>query len=77
MKLLSSKRIGEIYNISKQIGFKNLTYYFKSKDIVPINFIGFRGPLHIYENIKNGNTSIKKVEEDQKQIRSDLNESIK
>ena len=49
---LSNERIGKIYNISKEIDFKNLVYYFKNKDITPINFIGFRGPMHIYNNIK-------------------------
>ena len=30
--------------------------------------------LHIYNNIKNGNASIEKPEEDQKQFKSNLNE---
>ena len=42
----------EIRNIVEQVDFNNLTYYFKGKDISPINFIGFRGPMHIYNNIK-------------------------
>ena len=52
---LSTERMGEIYSISKQIDFNDLSYYFKSKDISPINFFCFRGPLNIYENFKNGN----------------------
>ena len=71
---LPNERIGEIYNMSKQIDFKNLADYFKSKGITPINFVGFRGPMHIYNNIKTGNTSIEKLEEDQKQFKSNLNE---
>ena len=43
---LPNEGIGEIYNISKQ------TYYFKDKSISPINFVGFRDPIHIYNNIK-------------------------
>ena len=39
-----------------------------------INFISFKGPLHIYNNIKNSNISIEKIEEDQKQFKSKLNE---
>ena len=61
---LSSERMDEIYILSKQIDFKILTYKFKSKNIAPINFISFRGPLNIYENIKNGNISIEKVKKD-------------
>ena len=60
---LSSERIGEICNIAKQIDFNNLTYYFKN--YLTINFVGFRGPMYTYNNIKNGNTSIEKIEEDQ------------
>ena len=36
------KKIGEIHNISKQIDFNNLIYYFKDENISPIHFIGFR-----------------------------------
>ena len=39
--------MGEIYNLSKQINFNNLPYYFKSKGISPIGFIGFRDPLNL------------------------------
>ena len=52
--------------MSKQIDFNNLTHYFKDQNIAPINFISFRGPLHYYENIKNGNISIEKAKENQK-----------
>ena len=71
---LSNKRIGEVYNISKEINFNNLTYHFKGSNTAPINFIDFRGPMHIYNEIKNGNISIEKIEEDQKQFKSQLNE---
>ena len=70
---LSNERMGEIHNIGKQIDFNNLTYYFKNKKISPINFIGFRGPLHIYNNIKNGNTSLEKIDKDKKQFQSKVN----
>ena len=60
--------MGEIHNIGKQIDFNNLTYYFKNKNISPINFIGFRGLLHIYNNIKNGNTLLGKIGKDQNNL---------
>ena len=50
----------KIYNMGKQIDFNNSTYYFKSENLIAINFIGFRGPLNI---------SIEK----QKKIKSNLN----
>ena len=56
--------MSEIQDITEKNDFNNLTYYFTSPNLVPINFISFRGPLIIYNEIKNGNTSIKKAEED-------------
>ena len=47
---------------------------FQSSNLAPINFIGFRGPLNIYEEIKNVNVSIEKIEEERKQFKSKLNE---
>ena len=48
--------------MNREIDFNNFTYYFKNLNLAPINFIGFRGPLHIFEEIKNDNISIKKFE---------------
>ena len=45
---LSNERIGEIYNISNEISFNNLTYYFQDSNTVLINWINFRGPMHTY-----------------------------
>ena len=41
--------------IGREIDFNNLTYYFKSPNITPINFIRFWGPFHVFEKIKNDN----------------------
>ena len=48
---LANGRKGIIQNLSKQINFNNLIYYFKSKS-VPKIFISFRGPLGFHKNIK-------------------------
>ena len=48
----SNEKISEIYSISKEIDFHNLTFHFKGSNTAPINFIDFRGPLHIYNEIK-------------------------
>ena len=69
---LSNGKIGEIYNISKEINFNNLTYHFAGSNIAPINCI--RGSMRIYNELKNGNISTEKIEEDQKQFKSKLNE---
>ena len=41
---------------------------------IHLNFIEFRGPIRIYNEIKNGNISIEKSEQDQNQSKSKLNE---
>ena len=71
---LSNERIGEIYNISREIDFNNLTYHFKGSNTAPIIIIDFRGPMYIYNEIKKGNMSTEKIKEDQKQFKSKLNE---
>ena len=43
-------------------------YYFKSSNIYPINFIKFRGTLHIFEKIK-------KPGKKQKKNKNDLNQN--
>ena len=52
--------------MSKEINFNNLIYYSKNPKLTPINFVDFKGPKHIYNNIENGETSIEKIEEDKK-----------
>ena len=59
--------------MSKLISIISLNY-FKSNASSPINFIGFKGPLHLYRNIFEGNIKLKKAEENQKQFKSQLNE---
>ena len=70
----SNERIGEIYNISNKINFNNLTSLFRGSNTAPVNFVDFKGPMHIYNEIKNDNVSIETIEEDQKQFKSKLNE---
>ena len=60
--------MNEIYNMSKQIEFNNLTYKFKDENLAPIDFIGFRGPFNIYENVKYGNISTGKSKSKSKAI---------
>ena len=50
---------------SNETSFINLIYYYKNPNLSPKNFIGFKGPIHIYSNIKNGETSIKKIGKNQ------------
>ena len=60
--------------MSEKNNFNNLTYFFTNPNLAPIIFIGFRGSLNIYNEIGNGNISIKKAEEDQNKFKSSLSE---
>ena len=71
---LLDERMDGIQKMSDEINLKDLTYYFTCPNPAPINFIGFRGRLNIYNDIKIGNISIKAVEEDQKKFKPNLSE---
>ena len=73
---LSNEIISEIYNISTKSMqyFNNLTYHFKSSNTASTNSIEFGGSIHIYNEVKNGNISIEKNQEDEKQLKLRLNE---
>ena len=68
------ERMDKIQIMSNEINLNYLTYYSTSPDLAPINFIGFRGPLNIYNEIKNGNILVKNVDEDQMKFKSNLSE---
>ena len=58
----------------KRNKFNILNYHSKDSESASINFIGVAGPMHICNEVKYGNDSIEKIEEDQKQFKSKLNE---
>ena len=66
----------EIQDLSNQIEFNNLTYYYKGKND-PKKFIGFQGPLMFYRSIKEGNITLIKAEEQQKELKSELSKIVK
>ena len=59
---VSYETMGCIQNLSKQIDFNDLIYYFQGKS-GPKNFINFKGPLGFYENKKDGYITLEKAEE--------------
>ena len=71
---LSHERMSKIKDSSRQVDLNNLTCYFKNKSISPINVIGFKAPLHLYGDIFDGNIELAKAEEDQNQLKFNLNE---
>ena len=58
---LLKEKTSEIQKISNEIDYNNLIYYFKGPGISLINLIRYRGPLHIFNGIKNGNISLQKT----------------
>ena len=66
-EVLANKRIEEIQDLSKQIDFNNLTYHFQG-NTASKTFIGFKGPLGFYKNIKKGYITLEKAEENKKNL---------
>ena len=71
---LLNERMTEIHKISREIDYKQLIYYFKTSVISPINFIIFRGPLHIHNEIKNRDKTMQAAEEENFKFKSELGE---
>ena len=72
---LANRRMEEIQDLSKQIDFNNLTYCYKG-NTAPKTFIGFKGPLVVYENIKEGCITLEKAEEEQKEFKLEINKIV-
>ena len=73
---LTSEKMAEIQKLNNQIDFNNLIYYFRGKKARK-NVTGFKGWLGLFNSIKDGYINIKKAEENEKELRSDLNEKTK
>ena len=52
----------EVRDLSKQIDCNNLIYHYMKKTVTKI-FLSFKGPLKFYKNIKEGNITLEKAEE--------------
>ena len=60
--------LAKIRESYKPIDFNDVTYNFKDLRIPPIGFIKFKGPLHIFKRIHNGDIPLEDVEEEQKEL---------
>ena len=73
---LTNGRMEEIVHLSKQIDFNNLIYHDKGNAPAK-TFMGFKGPLIFFKNIKKGNIALGKEEEEEKEFKSKLNKLVK
>ena len=69
------ERLDEILEMSREIDYNNLVYNLKGPTY-PINFGLFRGPMFIYNHVKNGDTTLQQVEKEQKDFKKYLNEIV-
>ena len=56
---------------SEPIDFNSLIYFYKGNS-APIKFIGYRGPMHIFKSIHNGDVSLEDIEKEQIKFKKDL-----
>ena len=59
------ERIDEILEMSWEIDYSNLTYNFKGPTY-PIRFAKYGGPIYAYNQLKNGEKTLRQVEKQQK-----------
>ena len=64
-------KVAEIRN-SHEIDFSNVKHTFKGQNDAPIDFIGFKGPLHIFKSIHDGDITLEDAEKDKIKLKSDL-----
>ena len=65
-------RLAKIRESYKHIDFNDVTYNFKDLRISPVGFIKFKGPLHIFKSIHDGDIPLEDLEKEQKELKRDL-----
>ena len=63
--------LAKILESSEPIDFNNLIYFYKG-DSAPIKFISYKGPMHIFKSINNGDISLEDIEKEQIKFKRDL-----
>ena len=63
----------EILEMSREINYKNLVYDFKGLTS-SISFTKFRGPMYTYDQLKKSDKTLKQVEKEQTDFKTELNE---
>ena len=64
--------LAKIRESYKPIDFTDLTYNFKDLRIPSIGFIEFKGPLHVFKSIHNGDIPLEDIEKEQIELKRDI-----
>ena len=64
--------LAKIRESYKPIDFNDLIYNFKDLRIPSVGFIKFKGSLHIFKSIHNGNIALEDIEEEQIKLKRDF-----
>ena len=64
--------LAKIRESSEPIDFNNLIHHFKPPNILSISFFKFKGPMHIFKSIHNGNATFEEIEKEQIKLKRDL-----
>ena len=64
--------LAKIRESYKPIDFNDLTYNFKDLRIPSVGFIKFKGPLHLFKSIHNGDIPSEDIEKEQVELKKDL-----
>ena len=62
----------EIWELSKEIDYKNLNNNITTKANGSINFINFKGPFSLFKKIRDGDISVEIAEEGQEKFRREF-----
>ena len=65
--------LAKIRESNEPIDLNNFIYRFKDSRIPSINFSNFKGPMHIFKDIHNGDILLEDVEKDQIKLKSIFN----
>ena len=65
-------RLTKIRESFEPVDFYDVTYDFRDSRIPSVSFCKFKGPLHTFTSIHNGDMSLEDVEKEQVKLKSDL-----
>ena len=59
---LLNEKVDEIQNISGEINYNKLVYYFTTLGIASINFVKFKGPFNAFKEIRDDDKTLQEIE---------------